>query len=75
MNGLTKEQREILEHALGIGSNHQARNSYFTHDLTPEITQLVDGGYMELTKQPPWGGYYYRVTQAGRDLLAAQAVA
>lgn len=71
---LEQEKIAIIKHALGIGSNHPQRNSYYVNEPDNALIELLHAGYMEMTKQPFWGGAYYRVTETGILYIKSKGV-
>lgn len=72
---LTAEQREIMEHALGMNSTAPGYRNYFASepgcDGHQHLILLARAGLMRAGRMIPGGLQYFHVTEAGRAAIGA----
>lgn len=73
---MTKAQREVMEHTLGLNRCAEPYRNYFFcsegHDDLPTIRELEAAGWMERFNNPHSKDMGFRVTATGRAALAQE---
>ena len=75
--GITREQLNILQHALGLHEGKDYRNYYVAEDGQQDCETLVKAGYMTKGHGVPgydkisWNLMYYFVTETGKKVAYA----
>ena len=66
MTKLTKEQYDVLRHTLGLDRHAIPYRNYYADEENALIpNELVNQGFMKVTKRIPGGLVYFQVTEAG----------